>query len=175
MTTHCISLSGFTFHSEHETHENEIIPHLFLGSEIAFFKATHKNPMKIHRIVRVLPDPAPFSSGLNILHLPLPSISWEKLVDLGTRQENATTFIPPKEWFEPTFNFIEEGLRLRENVLIHCRQGASRSPTLLMAFLMRRYALSYEDVLDLVQSKRPCVNLDQDLLEGLVVYSLLLR
>ncbi|PKX97282.1 dual specificity protein phosphatase family protein [Aspergillus novofumigatus IBT 16806] len=41
-----------------------------------------------------------------------------------------------------------------EAVLVHCDLGISRSPTVIIAYLMRKYGLEREDVLTFVQSKQ---------------------
>jgi protein-tyrosine phosphatase len=41
--------------------------------------------------------------------------------------------------------------------LIHCREGRSRSPSILIAYLIRYHHMTYEEALTLLQSKRPIV------------------
>ncbi|KAN0070020.1 putative dual specificity phosphatase [Elaphomyces granulatus] len=41
-----------------------------------------------------------------------------------------------------------------EAILIHCSMGRSRSPTIIIAYLMRKYGAKREDVLAFVQSKQ---------------------
>ena len=41
--------------------------------------------------------------------------------------------------------------------LLHCREGRSRSPSILLAYLMRYHRMTYDDALTLVRSKRPVV------------------
>ena len=42
-------------------------------------------------------------------------------------------------------------------VLVHCQMGISRSATIVMAYLMHKHGLTYDDALRLVQRKRPIV------------------
>ncbi|KAH8106360.1 phosphatases II [Phellopilus nigrolimitatus] len=53
--------------------------------------------------------------------------------------------------------FIRERLARGENVLVHCQQGISRSPAIVLAYLMRERALSYDAALQLVLARRRCV------------------
>lgn len=41
-----------------------------------------------------------------------------------------------------------------DSVLVHCRAGRSRSPTVIIAYLMRKYHITYEDTLKFVRTKR---------------------
>lgn len=53
-----------------------------------------------------------------------------------------------------------------EAILIHCDLGISRSPTVIIAYLMRKLSMSQEDVLPFVQSKqkvKPSKNLMRQL------------
>jgi len=42
-------------------------------------------------------------------------------------------------------------------VLVHCQAGVSRSPTLVMAYLMARYGRSMMETFQLVKHRRPIV------------------
>jgi hypothetical protein len=65
----------------------------------------------------------------------------------------------PKEliskYFNVTFNFIEQNTT--GNTLVHCFAGVSRSATIVIAFIMRRYRWSFELSCEYVQNKRPQV------------------
>ncbi|GFF42317.1 dual specificity protein phosphatase 5 [Aspergillus lentulus] len=53
-----------------------------------------------------------------------------------------------------------------EAVLVHCDLGISRSPTVIIAYLMRKYGLKREDVLTFLQSKqkvKPSANFTRQL------------
>ncbi|THH09107.1 hypothetical protein EW145_g2239, partial [Phellinidium pouzarii] len=53
--------------------------------------------------------------------------------------------------------FIRERLNSGENVLVHCQQGISRSPAIVLAYLMRDRALSYDAALQIVKARRKCI------------------
>lgn len=57
--------------------------------------------------------------------------------------------------FPDTFTFISEAIAKGGKVLIHCQAGASRSVTVVCAYLMKTQNISAADALLLVQSLRP--------------------
>lgn len=44
------------------------------------------------------------------------------------------------------------------NVLVHCRMGISRSASLVIAFLMRKYKCGYDKAFVKVKDRRPIVH-----------------
>ena len=52
--------------------------------------------------------------------------------------------------------FIKAHLE-KTNVLVHCQMGISRSSTLVIAYLMREYGLSFKKARDMVLEKRSCI------------------
>lgn len=44
-----------------------------------------------------------------------------------------------------------------ENILVHCNAGVSRSPAVVIAYLMIEEDLSFDEALDRVKTVRPCV------------------
>jgi hypothetical protein len=48
-----------------------------------------------------------------------------------------------------------------KGVLVHCMQGASRSVTIVAAYLIKYHNMKWEDALTLMKSKRSCVNPNQ--------------
>lgn len=61
------------------------------------------------------------------------------------------------EHFERAYAFISQALSKREKVLVHCVAGISRSPAIVISFLMRYARLSMNDAYELVKSKRTIV------------------
>ncbi|KAJ7143932.1 protein-tyrosine phosphatase-like protein [Mycena epipterygia] len=52
--------------------------------------------------------------------------------------------------------YIERALRRGEGVLVHCQQGVSRSPSIVIAYLIRNHGMSYDAALAFVKRKRAC-------------------
>jgi len=57
--------------------------------------------------------------------------------------------------FKPSFEFIEE-TRKKTNVLVHCAAGISRCSTLLIAYMMQKYGIRYDECLKKIQNARQC-------------------
>lgn len=63
--------------------------------------------------------------------------------------------------FAAAIAFIAQGLASGEGVLVHCHMGASRSPSLVIAFIMWVRNVGYESALELVRECRWCVRPNQ--------------
>jgi protein-tyrosine phosphatase len=75
-----------------------------------------------------------------------------------------------KQYFTPVCEFIDK-YRLEhpeKAILIHCYVGASRSATMMIAYLMKDRDMTFNETLDLVIDKRPFVNLNQTFAEELL-------
>mmetsp|Transcript_47975 Transcript_47975/g.111966 ORF Transcript_47975/g.111966 Transcript_47975/m.111966 type:complete len:236 (-) Transcript_47975:185-892(-) len=76
-----------------------------------------------------------------------------------------------QEHFLTAVDFIEkhQDTDMLQGVLLHCQQGISRSPCMACAYLMVHYALSKEEAVAAVRSRRPVIHIAAPLLEGLAV------
>merc|ERR1711879_917909 len=61
-----------------------------------------------------------------------------------------------QKYFEECFRFIEDNLKNDGRVVVHCQAGISRSPTIVMAYLMKKWECSWLDACNYVQKKRSC-------------------
>ena len=50
--------------------------------------------------------------------------------------------------------FIDNQINLGKNVLVHCYWGLMRSPTVIGAYLIMKYNMSTDDVIQFIQSKK---------------------
>lgn len=60
--------------------------------------------------------------------------------------------------FYDSLDFMHSALSSGGTVFVHCQHGVSRSATIVIAYLMWRDGLSYDDALDLVRLARPTIN-----------------
>ncbi|KAG6379460.1 protein-tyrosine phosphatase-like protein [Boletus reticuloceps] len=63
-----------------------------------------------------------------------------------------------KPHLEGACQYIATALASGGNVLVHCQQGISRSPAIVIAYLIYNLGLSYDHAHALVKRHRPCVN-----------------
>lgn len=59
---------------------------------------------------------------------------------------------------EGACQYIAHALQNGGNVLVHCQQGVSRSPAIVIAYLIHNLGMSYEQAYTLVKRRRPCIN-----------------
>ncbi|XP_056640768.1 uncharacterized protein LOC130901217 [Diorhabda carinulata] len=71
-------------------------------------------------------------------------------------------------YFDEAYEFIREGVN-KGAVLVHCQMGVSRSATIVIAYLMKKYNITYREALDRVKMKR-CVFPNQGFVSQLESY-----
>ena len=72
-----------------------------------------------------------------------------------------------EQYFDETYNFIENCINENKNVLVHCHAGISRSSTILIAYFMRKNNWDLQKALDFLRSKRSIVNPNSDFIKAL--------
>ena len=58
-------------------------------------------------------------------------------------------------WFKEAFEFIDSSVN---NIYIHCVMGISRSPTIVIGYLMYKKKMKYEEAYDFVRNKRNAIS-----------------
>ena len=59
--------------------------------------------------------------------------------------------------FDEAIDFIKQAKQNNSKVLVHCQAGISRSPTLVIAYLMKEYAKSMDEAYGMVRNKRSII------------------
>jgi protein-tyrosine phosphatase len=73
--------------------------------------------------------------------------------------------------FEQCLEFMNEALRGRDNsILVHCMQGISRSPTIVIAYLMKYKKYNLTRALETVKFRRPEVKPNLAFMKQLQAY-----
>jgi protein-tyrosine phosphatase len=62
------------------------------------------------------------------------------------------------EHFSRVHAIISEALKMNKVVMIHCKAGMSRSPTLVIAYLMIENGWDYEEAFAYVKKNRPIIS-----------------
>lgn len=139
---------------------SEIFPGLFLGS---WLDADSVEELRRHNIRRVLnvAEECPVSSSCE-QGIASGAVAVKK-VDLRDHSDEDIS-----RHFSEALTFMHEGIAHNEGVLVHCRQGVSRSATMILAYLMQ-YGLrdpitgkwlpmTYAEAFDYVKERRPRIS-----------------
>lgn len=124
---------------------NEIVPHLYLGNEMDAKDESKLEKEGIHYILNVTKN-IPFYTNPNNSKFVHKRIAVNDCVSQNLKQH-----------FDEAIQFIEEAKRNKSKVLVHCQAGVSRSPTIVIAYLMQSMHLSMNEALAKVRQIRPIV------------------
>ncbi|CAL8092074.1 unnamed protein product [Calicophoron daubneyi] len=142
--------SAFSYNDEFEDTEDvfrarasQILPFLYLGNEIDGTSEQILTTCNIRSVLNVTTK-VPFldETRFRCRRLPASDLQSQDLRPL----------------FTSAFQFIEEARCSGTAVLVHCQAGVSRSPSLVIAYLMAHSRLSLRDAYQLVKSKRSVIS-----------------
>ncbi|XVF65058.1 hypothetical protein PTKIN_Ptkin09bG0216000 [Pterospermum kingtungense] len=118
----------------------EIEEGLFLGSIAAANNMDTLKSLNITHILTVASSLKPAHSNVFVY----------KIIPVLDKEDTNIS-----QYFDECFDFIDEAKRQGGGVLVHCFVGKSRSVTIVVAYLMKKHALSLSQALEHVKSKRP--------------------
>lgn len=78
-----------------------------------------------------------------------PGITWHRFVIDDDQDEKIS------EHFFTVYKIISQALVDNKNIIVHCAAGMSRSPTLVIAYLMIENRWCYEEAFNFVKRRRP--------------------
>ena len=125
---------------------NEIIPNIWLGnlkSGVSFQELKKKNIKRI--IMAILGGQPKYPDDFNYLVVPIRDIT----------SENIAIYL------DEAHDFIDEGIKNGESVLIHCVAGRSRSATIVISYLMKTLKMSYLEAYNSTKDKRSKVRVNE--------------
>lgn len=70
--------------------------------------------------------------------------------------------------FQSTSKFIDDARNSGGNVLVHCLAGISRSPSMVIAYLMEYGKMTLGNALDSTRQARPCASPNNDFMAQLL-------
>ncbi|XP_076232974.1 dual specificity protein phosphatase MPK-4 [Calliopsis andreniformis] len=138
---------------------SEIVPGLFLGNLTAATDLEWLKETKINYILTV--DSCPLPRKIQEL-LPYLIIKYIQVTDMP--REDLLTH------FGDSYEFINHALESNDKILVHCYFGVSRSATLVIAYLMKKYGKSFSDTFEMVKEKRRFVGPNAGFLAQLKLY-----
>ncbi|CDH60414.1 dual specificity protein phosphatase 12 [Lichtheimia corymbifera JMRC:FSU:9682] len=132
---------------------HEIIPRLFLGSSSAGASLENLQQSQITHVVSL--------GNFEAIH---DSITYKIINVLDVEEENLI------QYFNETFEFIDEARAAKQRVLVHCEAGVSRSTTIVAAYMMRKGKLDVQKTLDMIRDRRAFVAPNDGFLDQLELY-----
>lgn len=139
------------------TEPTHVIDNIYLGSAHNAANFTLLQSLGISIIINITHNPDHFPEYFTYKHY-------------GLNDNNEDDIEP---FLDEIYNFLES--HPADKVLIHCQMGASRSPTVVIYYLMKKHKMSYENALLFVKEKRSIVNLNLKFAGTLMYYERKLR
>jgi hypothetical protein len=122
----------------------EILPRIFVGNIHDAQNLERLNQNGITHIINATPDLPLFWENqyqylrIGVLDLPSESI---------------------RKHFDKAFQFIDEKLQNKTNkILVHCSAGISRSPTLVLAYMIKKYQMKFDEAFNKMRQLRQIVD-----------------
>ncbi|XP_013148807.1 PREDICTED: dual specificity protein phosphatase 1B-like, partial [Papilio polytes] len=124
---------------------SQIVPGLYLSNAKAAVDADVIRALNITHVLTIETHRIPKSA------FPNPHVA---TLFIRAYDSPHTNLLP---YFPMANAFIDEGLH-RGNVLVHCHFGVSRSATIVIAYLMAKYQLTFEEAYSYVRNRRRFIN-----------------
>ena len=93
----------------------------------------------------------------------------KSIVELHLKMKDLENF-DVFEYFEKANEFINTVRNSGGTILVHCKYGVSRSPSFVIAYLVKYYPFTVDSALKFVKKRRPCINPNAGFLEQLEKY-----
>ena len=141
---------------------SEILPGLFLGNAIDAENITLLQENRIKSIINIsqaIPCYHQAELQFDYLHLPCNDSSQENIL----------------QYFPNALESIQMSLSLKQNVLVHCQAGVSRSPSFVIGYLMKYHSKTFDQAYSLVREKRRIINPNFNFLAQLTRYEQMLN
>jgi len=130
-------------HTSFKTHPNEIIENfLYLGSQFCVREDILKK-IDVEYILNLCATKMnePFLENCKVLHLQMSDDGLDSLNQI----------------FDKVLPFIEQAKANNKKILIHCRLGVNRSPTIVIAYLMKTRNCTLKEAFNVVKEKREVI------------------
>jgi len=153
--------AGLPWYSKYRyffSESTEIIPNLFLGSSFNAYNKNELDKKNINIILNITDEIDNFYEGKN-------NLIYYKFPIRDNNLDDISSIL------NESYNVIEHHLELGDRILVHCYMGASRSASVVIHYIMKKYGVSYDHTVKLVKRGRPVVNLTekfQNTLKGIM-------
>jgi protein-tyrosine phosphatase len=126
-----------------------ILKNLFLGSIFEAYEPWFLTTNKIDLVVNAAQE-----INIDYDKIGFPNIKTIRLDYLDLPNED----LNKDNKLDNVIEKIDESLKNNKPVLVHCRAGVSRSASVVIAYLMKKYNLSFLDASNFILSKRPFIS-----------------
>ena len=137
-------------------HFSQILHWLFLGN---FENACDIKELRRNNITNIL------NCAIECKNKTLPKSINE--LHLDVRDEPDFNII---KYFDKSNEFINKVRTEGGSILVHCKMGLSRSPSFIIAFLIKYYGFTVDSAISFLKRKRPYVNINHGFIEQLHQY-----
>ncbi|KAI3662591.1 hypothetical protein MP638_000701 [Amoeboaphelidium occidentale] len=131
---------GFVVDTKPDEKLHQVIPGLFIGSQDAPLNTKEIIGQKVAHILSLI------DINLNdtrITHTKMP------LLDIDT--------FDLSDYLAKSSEIIDGALSKGQHILVHCNAGVSRAPSIVIAYLILKRGMSYDEAFNLVKAARPCI------------------
>lgn len=143
-------LNSFNDRLEYEP-SDYIIDNIYLGSQKS---AVDKNKLIELNIRYVLIVGKGMKGNFNDIHY--------KTIEIDdSLEENLINYL------QGALNFIDESQKNNSNILIHCVSGISRSASIVIAYMMKKYQINYEQAFSHVKTRRKIIRPNSNFIDQL--------
>ncbi|XP_013888303.1 dual specificity protein phosphatase 3 isoform X2 [Austrofundulus limnaeus] len=142
---------GSGFYNLPTQHFNEVFPRIYIGNAFVAHNTMRLQKLGVTHVLNV-------AEGTSFMHVNTPpefyagtGIAYHGISANDTQKFNLSAF------FEEGADFIDRGLAHNNGkgkVYVHCREGYSRSPTMVAAYLMLRHRMDVRVALTTLRQKR---------------------
>jgi protein-tyrosine phosphatase len=120
---------------------SSIVPQLYLGNIESAYNKHKLRDLGVTHVLSIFESLPPYPDRFQYKVVELPDLESSNLY----------------EHFESAVAFIDGAVFGGTSCLVHCHAGISRSSTMVICWLMKRYLLRYNDALSYVREKRPII------------------
>jgi hypothetical protein len=127
---------------------NQVVTNLFLGSSFNAYDIYFLNRKRINVILNITDEISNFYETDS-------QFTYYRFPVRDNNSDEITTIL------NETYNVIEHHLSRGDRVLVHCYMGASRSASVVIHYIMKRFKIPYWKAVRTLKNQRPVINLTE--------------
>ena len=127
---------------------NQIITNLFLGSSFNAYDIYFLNRKRINVILNITDEISNFyetDSQFTYYRFPIRDNNSDEITSI----------------LNESYNVIEHHISRGDRILVHCYMGASRSASVVIHYIMKKYKIPYWKAVRTIKIQRPVINLTE--------------